>query len=558
MTPSNPRPPYGRSSHTPQSARALRVSKAAQTGRQPAFVPDQARAYHSQAAEQGAYHGHGTSAPAGAYRPVFSPGTQHSAANKAYANQTATGQYSRYNEHYSNNKAKKSRRFMVAAVILVLVCALGAGTAFAMYIDSVNQKLNRGNMSQKEIDEINDALKPASGAVQKGTTFDEPFYMLLIGSDRRSDGSVEGARSDTNIVVRVDPDRNQVTMVSIPRDTMVELEGYGTNKFNAALNFGGAGLVIKEAEKLLGIDISHYAEVNFDDLVDLVEAVGGVDVEVSETIDDADADRTRSDYYNADIVIEEGLQHLNGEQALVFARSRAYLDGDFTRTANQRKLIEAIVEKVLKLNVTELPGVIEAAAKCVTTDLTVTDILGLAQQFKGKGKLTVYSAMVPSYTDWINDISWVINDKDMTREMMKVVEAGDDPSEIMSNGASAEDSTSGGSGGSGSSGGDASWQPQQSYTYTEPTYTEPDPEPVYTDPEPSYTEPDPGYTDPEQGSSGGDVSGGTTVDPEPNVPVAPDPDPAPPAGGDAGAVGDGGGAGSVDDGVATVQMYQAA
>ena len=298
--------------------------------------------------------------------------------------------------------------------------------------------------------------------------------------------------------------------------------------------------------------------MNFDDLVDLVEAVGGVDVEVSETIDDADADRTRSDYYNADIVIEEGLQHLNGEQALVFARSRAYLDGDFTRTANQRKLIEAIVEKVLKLNVTELPGVIEAAAKCVTTDLTVTDILGLAQQFKGKGKLTVYSAMVPSYTDWINDISWVINDKDMTREMMKVVKAGDDPSEIMSNGASAEDSTSGGSGGSGSSGGDASWQPQQSYTYTEPTYTEPDPEPVYTDPEPSYTEPDPGYTDPEQGSSGGDVSGGTTVDPEPNVPVAPDPDPAPPAGGDAGAVGDGGAAVAVDDGVATAQMDQAA
>ena len=77
-----------------------------------------------------------------------------------------------------------------------------------MYVDSINEKLNKGNMTQKEIDGISDALKPASG-VPVGTTFDEPFYMLLIGSDRRSDGSVEGARSDTNIVVRVDPQRNQ-------------------------------------------------------------------------------------------------------------------------------------------------------------------------------------------------------------------------------------------------------------------------------------------------------------------------------------------------------------
>lgn len=478
----------------------MRVSKAAQTGRQPAFIPDQARVH--QAASGGYGHAKGAAgASAGAYRPAFNPGSQHSAAKNAYANQTATGQYSRYNDHYSNNRAKKSKRFVIAAIVLVLVCAMGAGTAFALYVDSINQKLNKGNMTQKEIDGINDALKPASGVV-KGTTFDEPFYMLLIGSDRRSDGSVEGARSDTNIVVRVDPDRNQVTMVSIPRDTKIELENYGTNKFNAALNFGGAGLVITEAEKLLGIDISHYAEVNFDTLVELVDAVGGVDVEVAETIDDADADRTRSDYYTADIVIEEGLQHLDGEQALVFARSRAYVDGDFTRTANQRLLIEAIVQKVLKMNVADLPKVIEAASECVTTDLSVSDILGLAQQFKGKGKLTIYSAMVPSYTQDIMQsgflVSYVINDKDMTAEMMKVVEAGGDPSEIVSNGASGEDD--GSSSGQGSSSG-STWQPESTYAYAEP---EPEPDP-------GYTEPDPGYTEP------------TTPDPEP----APDPEPEP-------------------------------
>ncbi len=532
MTPSNPRPPYGRSSHVPPSVRAVRVSKAAQTGRQPAFVPDQTRVHQAASGDYGASR---AAAPAGAWRPAFNPANQHSAASKAYANQTATGQYSRYNEHYSNNKAKKSRRFVIAAIVLVLVCAMGAGTAFAMYVDSINEKLNKGNMTQKEIDGISDALKPASG-VPVGTTFDEPFYMLLIGSDRRSDGSVEGARSDTNIVARVDPQRNQVTMVSIPRDTKIELENYGTNKFNAALNFGGAGLVITEAEKLLGVDISHYAEVNFDDLVELVDAVGGVDVEVSETIDDADADRTRSDYYTADIVIEEGLQHLDGEQALVFARSRAYADGDFTRTANQRQLIEAIVDKVLKMNVADLPKVIEAASKCVTTDLSVQDILGLAQQFKGKGKLTVYSALVPSYTRTIGEISYVINDKDMTAEMMKVVEAGDDPSEIVSNGPSGEDDASAGSQNDSSG---SSWQPAPQYTYTEPTpepTPEPEPDPSYSDPvvpepEPEPTpEPDPVVPDPTP----------DPVVPEP-APEPTVPDPTPEAGGNgAGAAGDAG------------------
>ena len=90
------------------------------------------------------------------------------------------------------------------------------------------------------------------------------------------------------------------------------------------------------------------------------------------------------------VIIEEGEQHLDGNQALVFARSRAYADGDFTRTANQRKLIMAIVNKVLAMNTTELLGVVQAASNCVTTDLAVGDIAALAQQFQGDEELTIY------------------------------------------------------------------------------------------------------------------------------------------------------------------------
>ena len=165
----------------------------------------------------------------------------------------------------------------------------------------------------------------------------------------------------------------------------------------------------------------------------LMVQVGGVDVEVTERIDDTDADNTTDNPNGKRIIIEEGLQHLDGEQALVFARSRAFVDGDFTRTANQRKLIMALVNKVLDMPVTELPGVIQGAAKCVTTDLSVTDIVALAEQFKGKGDLTVYSAMAPTVfmDQLVNGQSFVLNDPTATKQMMKTIEEGGDPSTIV-------------------------------------------------------------------------------------------------------------------------------
>ena len=208
---------------------------------------------------------------------------------------------------------------------------------------------------------------------------------------------------------------------------------FDVEKYNAAYNYGGVSSTIREASQLLGVDISHYAEVNFENMVQLVDAVGGVDVEVTERIDDTDADNTTDNPNGKRIIIEEGLQHLDGEQALVFARSRAFVDGDFTRTANQRKLIMALVNKVLDMPVTELPGVIQGAAKCVTTDLSVTDIVALAEQFKGKGDLTVYSAMAPTVfmDQLVNGQSFVLNDPTATKQMMKTIEEGGDPSTIV-------------------------------------------------------------------------------------------------------------------------------
>ena len=342
------------------------------------------------------------------------------------ASADGAGAYSRNSSAYSHSSAKRKsgrgKKIAIGVAIALVVALVGCGTALALYIGGINDKITTGNKTEDQLNAIDEQLVR--------TDLNKPFYMMLIGSDIREGQSQSESRSDTNILVRVDGSKNQVTMVSIPRDTAIDIDGHGVSKFNNAYTYDGAAGVIREASELCGVEIAHYAEVNFGNLVSLVDAVGGVDVEVEQRIDDTDADGSTGIPGAERIIIEEGLQHLDGDAALVFARSRAYADGDFTRTENQRKLIQAIVDKVLSLPVTELPGVIEAAAQSVTTDLSVTDIINLAQQFQDEGDMVMYSAMVPSVAQYVNGISYVFTDTGQLAEMMKVVEEGGDPSGI--------------------------------------------------------------------------------------------------------------------------------
>ena len=178
-----------RSSRAPQSARAVRSAKAAQSGRIAPY--SQASAFSRDA------YGDGSS-----YRAAYTPGSQGSGANGAYARQTAASQYSRNNPSYSaaRKKAGRGKKIALGVIIAILVVAVGGGSAFALWKNSVNEKLIKGNKSDEEIMAINDALKP-----EKDMTFTEPFYMILIGTDEAEDSTEDMHRSDTNIVVRIDP-----------------------------------------------------------------------------------------------------------------------------------------------------------------------------------------------------------------------------------------------------------------------------------------------------------------------------------------------------------------
>ena len=364
----------------------------------------------------------------GAYRPAYTPGKTRKDSGVSYVNEAA--QYSRYRNananptvqpavsgvgkharnasQYSAKKSHRGRNIAIAVALIFVVLLVGVGSAAALYLNSLNNDISFDD--EETAAAVDASLEPEVSG--------EPFYAMIIGSDTRNDG--EGQRSDTNIVARIDPDNATITLISIPRDTAINYGSYGMVKFNAAYNYDGAAGTIQAAENLLGVKISHYVEIDFQGLIDLVDAVGGVEVDVPMKIEDADAGGT----------VEAGQQTLDGEHALIFARSRSYDSGDFQRSTNQRLLVEAFVEKVLSLPATELPGLVKQAAQSISTDMSLTDIIGYAQKFQNADSITIYSCLIPSTTEDIDEISYVVCDEETLAEMMAVIDEGGDPSTV--------------------------------------------------------------------------------------------------------------------------------
>lgn len=323
-----------------------------------------------------------------------------------------------------HSTAKKA----ILATLITVVCVFGLiGTAAALFLNSIDQALSFGN--QEEAESLKAVLAPVTAE-----TKDKPFYMLVLGSDARE--SDTASRSDVMILTRVDPASGTITMVSIPRDTMVDLPGYGRQKINAAYAFGGAAGAVEAVSSFAGVPISHYAEIHFQELEELVDTLGGVWVNVPVSNDETGAS-------NSGVQLNAGEQLLDGEQALAFARERyGYTRGDFQRSDNQRILAEAIIKKVLASSPFDLPGTIQRLADCVSTDFSVGDIVGLAQKFQQVSTPTFYSGMVPSSTMTLEGVSYAVTEYPDWTDMMKRVDAGYDPNDTAAAVSSTESSSS--------------------------------------------------------------------------------------------------------------------
>jgi LCP family protein required for cell wall assembly len=228
--------------------------------------------------------------------------------------------------------------------------------------------------------------------------------ILVLGSDRRAQENEKYGRSDTLILVHIDPNNDFLSVMSIPRDLRVSIPGHGKDKINAAYAYGGPALTIQTVEQLTGVDINHYMEVDFKAFQDITDALGGVYVDV---------DRR---YYNANpewelIKLAPGYQLLKGSDALDYVRFRHDLNADFGRMARQQRFLAALREQAMGWDLPiKLPGVVSALFGNITTDLGANDIVKLAYWGIGLDGSRIRQVSIVAGTETIGGVSYVIAD----------------------------------------------------------------------------------------------------------------------------------------------------
>lgn len=198
----------------------------------------------------------------------------------------------------------------------------------------------------------------------------EPFSVLMLGVDER-DG--DSGRSDTMIVMTVNPEKKSVKMLSIPRDTRTEIVGHGTtDKINHAYAFGGVAMSMDTVENFLDIPIDYYMQINMEGFKDIVDSVGGVIV------------NNDLDFTYEGVHFPKGEVTLNGEKALKFSRMR-YEDprGDFGRQLRQRLIIQAVLKEGASLNsLTNFDDIFAALSKNIKTNLTFDEMVNIQKNYK--------------------------------------------------------------------------------------------------------------------------------------------------------------------------------
>lgn len=319
-------------------------------------------------------------------------------------------------EGYRNLKrrAERRRRILLGCVGATALALLVAAVTVAVYLNGVEWLLHRGIRQNEGIIK---ALTPSNRSVPRTVT--QPFWMVVVGVDARE--GEDASRSDTILLTHIDPDRKRVAVVSIPRDTRVRIEGHGTNKINTALFYEGPEGLIKAIKSLTGAQVTHYVAVDFNGFKEIVDAMGGVWLDVPELI----VDKKAANYDPKSYVVEPGMQKLDGAHALTFVRSRNFPEGDIARIRNQQLFLRAMAKQMLKLgNVFKAKGIIDAVARNAETDLKITDMMSLVSDLMKMEERSVETVTLPGEPKYVGAVSYVVPDDEAIEELVARIEAG--------------------------------------------------------------------------------------------------------------------------------------
>ncbi|MFN2586716.1 MAG: LCP family protein [Actinomycetota bacterium] len=319
-------------------------------------------------------------------------------------------------------RKRRRRRWQIAGIVASFLLLGATGTLKYLYDhleDIVQQPVDQVTAEKDEMDPFN-ALLVGSDS-REGLTEEE---QLLLGAEE-----VGGQRVDTIILAHVDPADNRVTMIQFPRDLYVPIDGGYSSKINTALAEGPSPLV-RTIEELTGVEINHYAQVNIAGFRQIVDAIGGVEICITEPI--PFDPKTGIEVTEDDV----GMVEFDGDRALRFVRSRNYATGDFERIANQQKFMSAALDKVTSSSTFFRPDRLVKLYRAVGDNLVIdegtklTRLLNIGRRLRAFDPETYEAYIVPNLGTTTNEAGSVVLPDDEAMEVMfDAIAANESPTE---------------------------------------------------------------------------------------------------------------------------------
>lgn len=316
-------------------------------------------------------------------------------------------------------RGKQPRRMSSARwawFVSFFVVGILAGSALGYYAKPILKFAARTYLSFKEKQwqpsgsekkEVDESL------AQLSRNPDESVNTLIIGSDEGSNKGEGGwCRSDVMMLVCLQERDKRAVVISVPRDTKVELSGHGTEKINAAHAYGGPSGAIDAVKDLLGLDVHHYISMNFNGFKKIIDALGGVPIHLNSPINDPHAG-----------YLPAGDLMLDGEQALVIVRSRKLPGGDIDRIQSQQAFLKALMHKAESMkDVWKAKQLVDIIASTCQMDYSAGELTNLAEELRGFKVADVQFVTVPGEAKFINGGSYFVANRTLLSELTDEVE----------------------------------------------------------------------------------------------------------------------------------------
>lgn len=305
-------------------------------------------------------------------------------------------QKSQGKKQQTSAKRKKRRNLSPAAgffLLFVMLCS-GAWCGYAAMSSILpsNDVHYGDNVDQEMLDNVN---------------------VLVLGCDEREGDSA--TRADVIMMVTVRPEAKQISVFSIPRDTRVEIKGHGKDKINHSMAYGGIPLIQSTVENLLKIKIDHTVKVNFDGFINVIDALGGINIDVP----------CRMYKPLEDIDLLAGYQTLSGSEALAFVRWRGDGTGDYGRIERQQQFLSAVSEKVKDMSLTQALNVVSAVMDSIDTDMSIKQMTSYGINLLGVGPENFKTYSFVGEPIWLHGVSYVEPDMEAIAEIVDKMQHGE-------------------------------------------------------------------------------------------------------------------------------------